>query len=73
VGAVFTAFHLYLIYRAWKIKDGILFAIVVTSAFYIFMESTYMLNSSYLLCNISYIVAMILINKSSNIAQDEGI
>lgn len=73
VGAVFTVVHLYLMHRVWKEKNGILLAVLVTSAFFIFMEATYMLNSSYLLCNISYVVAMILLNKPSGVYRNKEI
>jgi len=66
VGSVFVLFHLYLVYRLWKEKDGVLLTVLVTSVFYIFMESSYTMNSAYLLCNLSYITAMLLI------AQKEG-
>lgn len=66
VGAAFILFQLYLIYKAWREKEGVLLAIVVTCAFYTFMEASYTMNSSYYLCNLSYLCAMIFMAKSKN-------
>jgi len=60
IGILFVGVQLYLIYMAWKRKNGVLLAILVTNAFYTFMESTYTMNSVYFLCNLSYVTAMIL-------------
>lgn len=61
VGIFFVLFHIYLVYRTWKRKDGLLLVIIASCIFYTFMEATYTVNSSYLLCNLSYIAAMLLI------------
>lgn len=61
IGIIFIFFHVFLIYRIWKERNGVLLAIVVTCVFYTFMESTFTMNNAYLLCNLSYIVAMILL------------
>ena len=60
IGILFVGVQLYLIYMTWKRKNGVLLAILVTNAFYTFMESTYTMNSVYFLCNLSYVTAMIL-------------
>jgi len=67
IGIVFILFQFYLIYRTWKEKNGILLVIVVTCAFYTFMEATYTMNNAYLLCNLSYITAMILLAEKKGI------
>jgi len=59
--AVLVAFHFYLIYRLWKERNALLMAVVVSNALYTFMETTFTMNSSYLLCNLAYITAMILL------------
>ena len=61
VGILFVLFHIYLVYRTWKQKDALLLVIIASCIFYTFMEATYTVNSSYLLCNLSYIAAMLLI------------
>ena len=61
IGILFVLFHIYLVYRIWKQKDGLLLVVIASCIFYTFMEATYTVNSSYLLCNLSYIVAMLLI------------
>lgn len=61
IGVFFVLFHIYLVYRTWKQKDGILLVVIASCIFYTFMEATYTVNSSYLLCNLSYIAAMLLI------------
>jgi len=66
IGIAFILFQLYLIYRTWQEKDGILLTLIVTCAFYTFMEATYTMNSAYLLANVSYIVAMILLSGRKN-------
>ena len=60
IGILFVGIQLYLIYVAYKRKKGICLAILVTNAFYTFMEATYTMNSVYFLCNLSYVTAMIL-------------
>ena len=60
VGTIFFLFHLFLIYKMWKDKNGVLLVLVISCVFYTFMESTYTMNNAYLLSNISYIAAMIL-------------
>lgn len=60
IGILFVGVQLYLIYQAWKRKNGVLLAILVTNAFYTFMEATYTMNNVYYLCNLSYVTAMIL-------------
>jgi len=60
IGFVFVLFHLYLIYKAWMKKNAVLLILIVTCVFYTFMESTYTINNAYLLSNISYLAAMIL-------------
>lgn len=64
IGIVFILFHVYLLYRIWKEKDGVLLIMLATVVFYTFMEASYTMNSAYLLCNFSYIVAMIFVAKS---------
>lgn len=60
IGILFVGIQIYLIYAAYKRENGILLAILVTNAFYTFMEATYTMNNAYFLCNLSYITAMIL-------------
>lgn len=55
---VFVAFVLYLIYLSAKKKDGISLAVIVTTIFYIFMESSYMVTDVYLLRNLLFVIAM---------------
>lgn len=62
IGILFIIFHVFLLFRSWKTKNGILLIMIMTSIFYTFMESSYTINSTYLLCNASYIVAMVLIS-----------
>lgn len=73
IGILFALFQVYLIYRIWKEQNGVLLAIVVTCAFYTFMEATYTMNSAYLLCNLSYIAAMILLSRTNVCIQSEHI
>lgn len=60
IGIIFVLFHLYLLFRTGKVKDGVLLVLIVSCIFYTFMEASYTVNSVYLLSNISYIAAMIL-------------
>lgn len=60
IGILFVGIQIYLIYAAYKRKNGICLAILVTNAFYTFMEATYTMNNAYFLCNLSYVTAMIL-------------
>ena len=61
IGVLFILFHIYLVYRTWKQKDGLLLAIIASCIFYTFMEATYTVNASYLLCNLSFVAAMVFI------------
>lgn len=72
IGIVFILFHFYLLNQIWRKKDGILLVVLVTSIFYIFMEATYTMNSTYLLCNLSYIIVMILLSKTSDSVEEES-
>ena len=60
IGIVFILLHLYLLWTIWKQRNGVLLVIVVTNIFYTFMESSYTMNSSYLLSNLVYVSAMII-------------
>lgn len=60
IGILFAGIQIYLIYAAYKQKNGIYLAILVTNAFYTFMEATYTMNDAYFLCNLSYVTAMML-------------
>ncbi len=60
IGFLFVLFHLYLIYKVWMEKKALLLILIVTCVFYTFMEATYTINNAYLLSNISYLAAMIL-------------
>lgn len=64
IGAVFILFHVYLIYKIWKKKNGVLLIMLVTTMFYTFMEASYTMNTAYLLTNFSYIIAMVFMAKS---------
>jgi len=72
IGALFVLFHLYLLYRIWKQRNGLLLAILMTSVFYTFMEATYMTNPTYLLSNLSYIVAMLLLSDKKEQENESG-
>lgn len=61
IGFLFLLFHVCLIYKTWKEKNAVLLILVMTCVFYTFMEATYTVNNVYLLSNISYLSAMILI------------
>ena len=66
IGAVFILFHVYLIYKIWKKRSGILLIMFATTMFYTFMEASYTMNTAYLLSNFSYIIAMIFVAKSES-------
>ena len=72
VGILFVLFHLYLVYRTWKEKNGILLVLVITCVFYTFMEATYAVNNSYLLSNLCYIAAMIFIAGKKELKNEPG-
>lgn len=72
VGILFVLFHLYLVYRTWKEKNGILLVLVITCVFYTFMEATYTVNSSYLLSNLCYITAMIFMAEKKELKNESG-
>jgi len=63
VGIVFVAVQIYLIYIAYKRRNGIYLVILVTNAFYTLMEATYTMNGAYYLCNLSYVVAMLMMGE----------
>lgn len=63
IWGVYLIFTLYLIYMTGKKKDGILFCLIITCIIYTFMEETFVLNDAYLLGNVSYLVAMILLGE----------
>lgn len=65
IGILFVMVQVYLIYLAYKKKNGIYLAILVTNAFYTFMEATYTMNNAYFLCNLSYIVAMLMMGEEN--------
>lgn len=66
IGVVFILFHIYLIYKIWKKKSGVLLIMFATTMFYTFMEASYTMNTAYLLSNFSYIIAMIFMAKSES-------
>ncbi len=59
IGIAHIFLYIFLVYKSWQQKEGMLLVILVTAVFYTFMEATYMINTSYILSNISYIVWMI--------------
>lgn len=63
IGILFVCIQIYLIYVAYKRKNGMYLVILITNAFYTFMEATYTMNNAYYLCNLSYIVAMIMMGE----------
>ncbi len=65
IGIVYILFITYLIYQSWKMKNGLGFAILMTSLFYTFMESSYMINDAYLLANLTFIVAMVYMSNNN--------
>lgn len=65
IWAVYLLFISYMIYVSCKHADGISFAVIFSCIIYTFMEETYVLNDAYLLGNLSYIVAMMLLNKNN--------
>ncbi len=72
VGITFMLFFLLLLYASWRRKSGILLIIIITSVLYTFMESTYMTNPTYLLSNLSYIVAMLLLSDKKEQINESG-
>lgn len=70
IGIMFILFHLFLVYKTWRNKNGVSITLLITGVFYIFMEATYMVNSSYLLCNLSYILAMLLMAAKKEIGNE---
>lgn len=72
VGIAFILFFLLLLYASWRRKSGILFIIIITSVLYTFMEATYMTNPTYLLSNLSYIVAMLLLSDKKEQENEPG-
>ena len=66
IGLIFIVFIIYIMYKTFKLKDGILFSVIVTTILYTFMESSYTVNDAYLLCNLMFIAAMILIGKKTD-------
>jgi len=72
IGVLFVAVQIYLIYVAYKRKNGIYLAILVTNAFYTLMESSYTMNNAYFLCNLSYVVAMLMMGEKNESAGFES-
>lgn len=72
VGIVFLCFQVFLLYMSWQRKNSIFFIMVVTSVLYTFMEATYMTNTTYLLSNLSYIVAMLLLSDKKEQKHESG-
>jgi len=72
VGSVFVAVQLYLICMAYKRKNGLYLAILVTNAFYTLMESSYTMNNAYFLCNLSYVAAMLMMGEEYESEGFEG-
>lgn len=72
IGIVFVAVQIYLIYIAYKRQNGIYLAILVTNAFYTLMESSYTMNNAYFLCNLSYVVAMLMMGEKNESAGFES-
>jgi len=58
VWCLFAFFITYLLYTAAKKRDGIILVVIIVSCLYMYMESSFMFNSVYLLCNPLYLVAM---------------
>lgn len=61
IALVFVVFIAVLLYKSFKKKDGLLLVVLITAIMYTFMERSYMINDAFLLSNLMYIVAMILI------------
>lgn len=74
VWGLFILFAAYLLYYSAKKKDGMFFILVMTSIFYTYMESSFVINYAYFLCNPLYLLAMDVIceNKGASFA-DESI
>ena len=72
VGSAFMLFLIWMIYASWSRKSGILLIIIMTSILYTFMEATYMTNPTYLLSNLSYIVAMLLLSDKKEQENEPG-
>ena len=64
IAILFVVFIAYMIFKTYKNKDGILYVILMSAVFYTFMERSYMINNAYLLSNLIYVVAMVLISKN---------
>lgn len=63
VGVLFVALHCYLLYMAYKRKSGTFLVMILTSVLYTFMEASYCVNATYLLSNITYVVAMLMMGE----------
>ena len=63
IGFVYILFQLYLLFKCYQKKDGVNLVLLTTNTFYTFMEATYTMNNAYYLCNISFIVAMIMMGE----------
>lgn len=61
IAILFVAFIAYLIFKTYKNKEGILYVTLMSAVFYTFMERSYMINNAYLLSNLIYIVAMVMV------------
>ena len=73
IAILFVVFIAYLIYQTYKNKDGVLYVILMSAIFYTFMERSYMINNAYLLSNLVYIVAMVLISGNIGIEHNETV
>lgn len=73
IWGVYIGFTFFMIYISGKKNDGILFAIIMTCIIYTFMEETYVLNDAYILGNLSYIVAMVLLGEKKPAVAKEDI
>lgn len=71
IGLIFIIFIIYIMYKTFKKKDGILFSVIVTTILYTFMESSYTVNDAFLLCNLMFIAAMILMGSKTNNEPEE--
>lgn len=70
IAILFVVFIAYLIFKTYKNKEGVLYVILMSAIFYTFMERSYMINNAYLLSNLIYVVAMVLI--SGNMRSDHN-
>lgn len=69
VWILYLLFNVIMMWAIAKKKDGIGFAVVITTAMYTFMESTYTLNYTYLMSNLLFVVTMAYLGEKKGISE----